>query len=365
MFTLPKISINVWRFSIYDIFGKLIAEYGGLQATDEGGVKYVLQDWQGSTRAVVGNTGNVQSRSDYTVFGERVDSSVGLRSSTQGFGKSASLRQGYALTEKDDATGLDHTWFRKHENQAGRWTSPDPYNGSASVEMPQDWNRYNYVRNQPVNFVDPSGLNLEAPGDGGYCVRYHYTNLTGTISFWGPWTCYGGGDGGAGGGGSAGNNSGETQIDKEVLAKCLDEIYGLKLGLFRQGDKKFDGVISNSGGQLKDSQVFYLNVTDFSFEDLEKIFETGLTGILSLPPGLVSIHDNASQGFFVAERYGGKGGYHLQGITMYIANDSLDLPTAQITAIAQYLESQQIPSNGVTSLYSCIRSNNGFKKEEN
>lgn len=49
-----------------------MAEYGGLQATDEGGVKYVLQDWQGSTRAVVENTGNIQSRSDDMAFGEQL-----------------------------------------------------------------------------------------------------------------------------------------------------------------------------------------------------------------------------------------------------------------------------------------------------
>ncbi|MBK8150038.1 MAG: hypothetical protein IPK58_18030 [Acidobacteria bacterium] len=43
--------------------------------------------------------------------------------------------------ENDPATGLNHTWFRKNENRAGRWTSPDPYNGSASVANPQSWNR--------------------------------------------------------------------------------------------------------------------------------------------------------------------------------------------------------------------------------
>ncbi|MBK7704825.1 MAG: hypothetical protein IPJ30_03385 [Acidobacteria bacterium] len=70
----------------------------------------------------------------------------------------ASNRQGYGLTEKDPATGLNHTWFRKNENRAGRWTSPDPYNGSASVGNPQSWNRYSYVESQPTNYVDPSGL---------------------------------------------------------------------------------------------------------------------------------------------------------------------------------------------------------------
>lgn len=35
----------------------------------------------------------------------------------------------------------------------------DPCNGSASIGLPQSWNRYTYVGNDPLNFVDPSGLN--------------------------------------------------------------------------------------------------------------------------------------------------------------------------------------------------------------
>lgn len=68
------------------------------------------------------------------------------------------IRNRYALTERDDATGLDDTWFRKLENRGGRWTSPDPYNGSANLASGQSWNRYAYVENQPTNYVDPSGL---------------------------------------------------------------------------------------------------------------------------------------------------------------------------------------------------------------
>ena len=98
---------------------------------------------------------------DYTAFGEDLQSNIGQRTTAQGFGSSSSgnLDQKYALTERDKATGLDHTWFRKHENQAGRWTSPDPYNGSMNIGDPQSFNRYSYVNNQPTNFVDPSGLN--------------------------------------------------------------------------------------------------------------------------------------------------------------------------------------------------------------
>lgn len=222
---------DVWRFLIYDIGGRLIAEYGGLQATDEGGVKYVLQDWQGSPRAVVGNTGNVQSRSDYAAFGEQVDSSVGLRSSSQGFGKSGSLRQGYALTERDDATGLDHTWFRKHENQAGRWTSPDPYNGSMSLGDPQSFNRYSYVQSDPVNFVDPSGL-LRIQE----CTRNWWTDSNGNrvYSSWQCVTIYD--DGGVAGGGGGGANEAYDKF-KEANEACA--ALAKKIGLDKHVAKAF------------------------------------------------------------------------------------------------------------------------------
>lgn len=124
---------GVWKFFIYDVGGKLISEYGGFAAMDEGGVKYVLQDWQGSSRAILSNTGFVQARMDYTAFGEEINSGVGQRTTAQGFGATNNLSQKYGLTERDKATGLDHTTWRKNENRAGRWTSPDPYNGSMSL----------------------------------------------------------------------------------------------------------------------------------------------------------------------------------------------------------------------------------------
>ncbi|MGH9949211.1 MAG: RHS repeat domain-containing protein, partial [Pyrinomonadaceae bacterium] len=148
---------DVWRFSIYDAFGKLVAEYG---QADEGvgGVSYLQQDWQGSVRTVSNSNGFVISRTDHTAFGESIPSGVGLRTSAQGYWGTVATRQGYGLTERDEATGLDHTWFRKNEASAGRWTSPDPYKGSMDLGDPQSFNRYSYVVNQPTNFVDPSGL---------------------------------------------------------------------------------------------------------------------------------------------------------------------------------------------------------------
>jgi hypothetical protein len=44
------------------------------------------------------------------------------------------------------------------ETKSGRWNSPDPYRGSASVSAPQSLNRYHYVNNDPTNGVDPLGF---------------------------------------------------------------------------------------------------------------------------------------------------------------------------------------------------------------
>src|SRR6266536_1035622 len=125
-------------------------------------VRYVLQDIQGSTRVVMSGSAIV-ARHDYLPFGEEIGALTGMRTTAQGFGAADKIRQRYALTERDDSSGLDHTSWRKYESFAGRWTSPDPYGGSMTIANPQSFNRYAYVQNDPVNFVDPSGLLLEDP----------------------------------------------------------------------------------------------------------------------------------------------------------------------------------------------------------
>ena len=48
---------------------------------------------------------------------------------------------------------------REYENTHGSWLSPDPA-GMAAVDIsnPQSWNRYAYVLDNPVSFIDPTGL---------------------------------------------------------------------------------------------------------------------------------------------------------------------------------------------------------------
>jgi RHS repeat-associated protein len=53
--------------------------------------------------------------------------------------------------------------FRRYNPTQGRWISPDPAGLSAvNPTNPQSWNRYAYVVNNPLIFIDPLGL---GPGD--------------------------------------------------------------------------------------------------------------------------------------------------------------------------------------------------------
>jgi RHS repeat-associated protein len=132
--------------------------------TTSANLKYVLTDLQGSTRALMDNTSTIVARHDYLPFGEEIFANVGLRTTAQKYSVTNKVRQRFAMTERDEATGLDHTWFRKYDSYAGRWTSPDPYGGSMSLVNPQSFNRYAYVESDPINLVDPLGLDDDKLG---------------------------------------------------------------------------------------------------------------------------------------------------------------------------------------------------------
>lgn len=60
--------------------------------------------------------------------------------------------------ERDTETGLDSFPARYYGSTMGRWMSPDPLGGH--LEDPQTLNRYAYVRNNPLNLTDPTGLDF-------------------------------------------------------------------------------------------------------------------------------------------------------------------------------------------------------------
>ncbi len=60
-----------------------------------------------------------------------------------------------------DLNDSDEAMHRRYNRWHSRFDQPDPYDGSYSLTDPQSFNRYAYVQNDPVNFVDPSGLNID------------------------------------------------------------------------------------------------------------------------------------------------------------------------------------------------------------
>jgi hypothetical protein len=101
--------------------------------------------------------------------------------------------------------------FRRYAPKQDRFAQPDPYDGSYNLQNPQSLNRYAYTNGDPVNYVDPSGLNLEAHGFCYFVVQEEwmwreYRNPPGR------WECrFWGGGGGFGGGGFGG---GEQDLGK-------------------------------------------------------------------------------------------------------------------------------------------------------
>jgi RHS repeat-associated protein len=63
--------------------------------------------------------------------------------------------------------GLDDFMFRRYHPVQGRWISPDPAGmAAADPTNPQTWDRYAYVGNNPLSYVDPLGLESPDPPPG-------------------------------------------------------------------------------------------------------------------------------------------------------------------------------------------------------
>ena len=85
--------------------------------------------------------------------------------------------------ERDAESGLDYFGARYYASSMGRFSSPDPSGLSfANMADPQSLNLYAYVQNNPLVFVDPTGLSKDCGGGGDPSVVCMVTTLWDKIS---------------------------------------------------------------------------------------------------------------------------------------------------------------------------------------
>jgi RHS repeat-associated protein len=79
------------------------------------------------------------------------------------------VRQQFTSQERDVETGLDYFSARYYGSVQGRFTGVDA--GAFLPVDPQNFNRYSYVQNNPLKYIDPSGKDLTFIGaDADYMV---------------------------------------------------------------------------------------------------------------------------------------------------------------------------------------------------
>ncbi|WP_170300498.1 RHS repeat-associated core domain-containing protein [Myxococcus fulvus] len=117
---------------------------------------YLLNDYLGSVETVTDAAGTVLEQRKYQPFGARgrVDDPTLAPATT-----SSVVRLGFTSHEWDEEAGLVNMRGRLYDPRVGRFLTPDPV-----VQAPfssQGLNRYSYVFNNPLRYIDPSGFSGE------------------------------------------------------------------------------------------------------------------------------------------------------------------------------------------------------------
>lgn len=99
-------------------------------------------------KRVTGTNGVLSSASEVDPFGADAG------------GYSSAFQPRKVTSYERDPNGTDEAMFRRYNRWHARFDQPDPYEGSYNPTDPQSFNRYAYVRNNPVSFVDTNGLDL-------------------------------------------------------------------------------------------------------------------------------------------------------------------------------------------------------------
>jgi RHS repeat-associated protein len=111
------------------------------------GVFYYFSDHLKTASVITDSAGNIKSESDYYPWGGELQ-----------FTNNDSNHYKFTGKERDSESGLDLMGARYYSSSLGRFTKPDPLMIQKQKLLdPQQWNMYQYARNNPLRFTDPTG----------------------------------------------------------------------------------------------------------------------------------------------------------------------------------------------------------------
>jgi RHS repeat-associated protein len=174
-----------WYWSVRDEGGKVLRQYrstandptqtalwvedyvyrdgllvGAERPPTMGGRRHFHLDHLGSPRLITSNDGQIVSMHDYLPFGGETTSV--FQEENGGFDREDPMKftgheRDYAGSfGREDGHVIDYMHARYYTPTTARFLSVDPLDGN--IGIPQSWNRYAYVSNNPINYVDPTGM---------------------------------------------------------------------------------------------------------------------------------------------------------------------------------------------------------------
>ncbi|HYC58147.1 MAG TPA: RHS repeat-associated core domain-containing protein [Thermoanaerobaculia bacterium] len=187
---------GTWRYMGRDLGGKVLREWTGAAGSSawawiedyvyrggelaaaerpaaQGGIRHFHLDHQGTPRVISGHNKAIYAEHRYAPFG------VEITDPAQELARGHDTPEPMKFTghERDltgpdfDGPALDYMHARYYGPAFGRFVSPDP-GRDWDLAVPQSWNLYSYVRNNPINFTDRTGRavfenaeRLKAAGD--------------------------------------------------------------------------------------------------------------------------------------------------------------------------------------------------------
>jgi RHS repeat-associated protein len=148
-------SITSWRHLIAGGAGP-VAVYTR-KSTGVNELHYLTKDHLGSVDSVTTDTGAVEVRLSYASFGSRRQEAGWSGSLPSGDWNEIAdaSRRGFTFHEMLDNLSLIHMNGRVYDPVVGRFISADPY--IPAPGLTQSFNRYSYVKNNPLTLTDPTG----------------------------------------------------------------------------------------------------------------------------------------------------------------------------------------------------------------